>query len=92
MDKTPIGELLSGCCEMRASRSSYFEVRRNKPPLSGQENDQINDHISDLEQSTLSYPHDNPGMANSELIVKIGKCRCTIIRIGSNKTRYQNVR
>ena len=33
----------------------FLRIDRNKPPLSGQENGRINDHISDLEQAVLSY-------------------------------------
>ncbi len=40
----------------------FSMIGRNKSPLSGQENGRINDHISDLEQSLLSYLRDDPGM------------------------------
>ena len=83
----------------------FSRIDRNKSPLSGQENGQINDHISDLEQVVLSCLRENPGMTNAELIVKTGKSQRTITRvlaslkgkglinrIGSNKTGYWNVR
>ena len=83
----------------------FSRIDRNKSPLSGQENGQINDHISDLEQAVLSCLRENPGMTNAELIVKTGKSQRTITRvlsalkgkglitrIGSNKTGYWNVR
>ena len=83
----------------------FSRIDRNKSPLSGQENGQINDHISDLEQAVLSYLREEPGMTNAELIVKTGKSQRTITRalaslkgkglinrIGSNKTGYWNVR
>ena len=57
----------------------FSRIDRNKLPLSGQENDRINDHISDLEQVVLSCLRDDPGMINAELIVKTGKSQRTII-------------
>ena len=83
----------------------FSRIDRNKSPLSGQENGQINDHISDLEQAVLSCLREKPEMTNAELIVKTGKSQRTITRvlatlkgkglitrIGSNKTGYWNVR
>lgn len=83
----------------------FSRIDRNKSPLSGQENGQINDHISDLEQAVLSCLRDDPGMTNAELIVKTGKSQRTITRvlsslkgkgliarIGSNKTGYWQVK
>ena len=83
----------------------FSRIDRNKSPLSGQENGQINDHISDLEQAVLSCLREEPGMTNAELIVKTGKSQRTITRvlaalkgkglitrIGSNKTGYWQVK
>jgi ATP-dependent DNA helicase RecG len=83
----------------------FSRIDRNKSPLSGQKNDRINDHISDLEQAVLSCLREEPGMTNAELIVKTGKSQRTITRvlaalkgkglitrIGSNKTGYWQVK
>ena len=83
----------------------FSRIDRNKPPLSGQINGQINDQISDLEQTVLSCLRNDPGMTNAELIIKTGKSQRTItralaalkrknliIRIGSNKTGYWQVK
>ena len=83
----------------------FSRIDRNKPPLSGQMNGQINDQISDLEQTVLSCLRDDPGMTNAELIIKTGKSQRTItralaalkrknliIRVGSNKTGYWQVK
>ena len=74
-------------------------------PLSGLENGQINDHISNQEQAVMSCLRDDPGMTNVELVVKTGKSQRTITRvlaslkgkelisrIGSNKTGYWQVK
>ena len=83
----------------------FSRIDRNKSPLSGQENGQINDHISDLEQAVLGCLREEPGMTNAELIKKTGKSQRTITRvlaslkgkglinrIGSNKTGYWQVK
>ena len=68
-------------------------------------NGQINDHISSLEQDVLGCLRENPRMTNAELIEKTGKSQRTItralstlkgkgliIRVGSNKTGYWQVK
>lgn len=83
----------------------FSRIDRNKLPLSGQLNGQINDHISNLEQDVLACLRDNPGMTNAELIEKTGKSQRTItrvlstlkgkgliVRIGSNKKGYWQIK
>ena len=74
-------------------------------PLSGLENGQINDNISNQEQAVMSCLRDDHGMTNVELVVKTGKSQRTITRvlaslkgkglisrIGTNKTGYWQVK
>ena len=90
---------------IRTSKSSFQGSTEIIPPLSGQENGRINDHISDLEQAVLNCLREDPGMTNAELIVKTGKSQRTITRalaslkgkglitrIGSNKTGHWQVK
>ena len=78
---------------------------RNIWPLSSQRDGQINDQISDFEQSVLEMLRDNPKLTNAELIEKTGKSQRTITRtlaalkgkeliarIGSNKSGYWKVK
>ena len=83
----------------------FSRIDRNKSPLSGQMNGQINGHISSLEQDVLGCLRENPRMTNAELIEKTGKSQRTItralstlkgkgliVRVGSNKTGYWQVK
>lgn len=83
----------------------FSRIDRNKPLLSGQKNGRINDHISDLEQAVLTCLRDKPDMTNAGLIEKTGKSQRTItrvlsalkskgliVRVGSNKTGYWQVK
>ena len=83
----------------------FSRIDRNIWPLSSQKNSQINDQISETEQSILALLRDNPKLTNAELIEKTGKSQRTITRtlatlkgkeliarIGSNKSGYWKVK
>ena len=82
----------------------FSRVDRNKVPSDDMINGTINDTITDLEASVLSWLKDNPHLTVAELVEKSGKSIRTVNRViaslknkdlvrrvGSNKTGYWKV-
>ena len=83
----------------------FSRIDRNNQPLSSHGNGQLNDQISELEQSVLALLRKDPRLTNAELIKTTGKSQRTITRVlaalkgkeliarmGSNKSGYWKVK
>ena len=83
----------------------FSRIDRNNQPLSSHGNGQLNDQISELEQSVLALLRKDPRLTNAELIKITGKSQRTITRVlaalkakeliarmGSNKSGYWKVK
>ena len=84
---------------------SFAREDRNKLSFSGHTDGRINDRISDLEQSVLTLLRNDPRLTYANLIASTGKSQRTIsrildslkgkgliVRVGSNKTGYWQVK